>query len=171
MPVSGTVPHTNTSVTFKLLSLFDSSTEVFSLGIRDVHLLFINSTTTPTLDACLFVSLSDSDPSCTCGAGKYNTAKSGSCSTCDSTCLNCMGSKTTDCTACATGYSFNGKTCMKCDSTCAECSGTTQYECVRCASSSSFLYYNGTCQVKCTAPLVSQIIGNVNLLQLTMLKQ
>ncbi|CAG9317242.1 unnamed protein product [Blepharisma stoltei] len=87
---------------------------------------------------------------------------SGSCVNCDSSCLTCSGSSSSQCLSCASGYTLvsgtcaancqtgqyrdTPTTCKTCDSSCYTCSGSSS-TCISC--SSTLVLYNSQCVSSC----------------------
>ena len=157
--VNGRASHIASSLTLTITSMFNSATDVFSFGFRNVYLLFQTSTTTSQV--CSFILPSDaSSASCLCSQGQYDPPGSSTCTSCSTACETCTGSSSSAaCTSCASGYSFNGNACYSCDTTCNQCKGTASTDCIRC-SSSMYLYWNGTCQSSCNTPLIITTEGD-----------
>ena len=135
--------------------MFDSSTDIFSFGIRQVYLLFQTVSGSSTL-MCNFQA-SSSSPSCLCPGSTFNPVGASGCSSCNSLCKTCIKTASS-CTSCISGYSFVGSTCLKCDATCDQCNGTAPTDCIRCPIG-SFLYPNQSCLAQCLDPFVIKTEG------------
>jgi len=158
--IGGKAPHSASTLTFKLASMYNSASNSFQVGFRNLNLLFQNSPTTTTTSACAFASQTDlTVSSCLCGSNQYDPVGSSSCAACNSICKTCTGSNAnTACTSCPSGSSYDGLTCMTCHSSCDQCKGTTSTDCVRCPSG-RFLYPDGTCLPSCSSPFVTVADG------------
>ena len=151
--VRGVVKHSASSLIVKIQSL-SSISQVFSLGLRSINLLFGSSSSYTSTWACDYKSTVLSNSTCLCSKNKYPTVLLG-CLSCSSVCGTCIGSSSSsDCTSCMAGGSFNGQVCFQCHSSCYQCKDTTKTGCLRCPST-SYLYKNGTCLSSCASPLVS----------------
>ena len=164
--VTGEAPHTATILTLSIVSLINIINSVSSFGFRDINLLFLNlDKPDSSSSACQFLTSASTSVSCLCPDGQYNTPLTKACSACAPNCQSCIGSSASQCAACMSGYSFDGEQCSLCHSTCIQCKGSTEYDCLRC-NSSSYLYWNGTCQITCDSPLLTINEGDYNLCNL-----
>jgi len=85
-----------------------------------------------------------------CSSGYYRDGTT--CRACNSACLECEGSLSTNCTKC-TGYLYKsqcytscpsatyivGKECFACNASCKSCTGSTASDCIDCADTSPYL--------------------------------
>jgi len=153
--VDGKFSHSSSTLNFKLVSRSNSA---FSIGFRQLTLLF-STPSFPSTSVCQMQSSSYwTGTSCDCAEGKYDLGGIFGCTSCNGSCRTCTGVGSGDCTSCPVSYSFSGSTCFACDSSCLQCSGTSATQCLRCTSD-KFLYWNGTCQGGCVAPLVASSEG------------
>ena len=151
--IYGNAAHNRSSLTLEIASMLSAS-DVFSIGFRNISILFQTTSTVSTL-ACTFISSSStSGVSCLCGQGGYDQPGSSGCASCNSACSTCISSSaTTSCASCKFGYSYDGQICSQCTGGCQQCNGTLATNCVRCPPN-SYLYWNGTCQSTCNSPLI-----------------
>ena len=149
--VKGVAMHSASSLIVKIQSL-SSSSQIVSLGIRSINLLFGSSSSHGSTWACDYTSTVLSG-SCLCSKDKYAIG-SFACLSCKTNCATCIAFSSNDCTSCTSGGSFNGQACFQCDSSCYQCKNTAKTDCIRCPPN-SYLYKDGTCLSRCISPLVN----------------
>lgn len=135
--IEGKVAHSDTTLTFKVISQITSSTSIASFGIREVQFDFSSPQIPPTTQICAAasVTMSNTITTCTCPSGQYEQlTHSGSCATCHSDCATCNGPSATSCTSCPSGRVAQGTSCITCDKSCATCAGINPSNCLSCAS-------------------------------------
>ena len=123
------------------------------IGLRDVELVFSNTSTTSFICAITpalgVLGSKVNIQNCPCPARKF--FKPLSCLPCDSTCEFCSGPNPDQCLTCQDGHSYDGSHCILCDKSCKTCFGTSKGECSSCPEG-MFLYWNFTCLPKCNSP-------------------
>ena len=150
--IFGTVPHTATSVTFRITSEYDQATDNESFGIRDLYLLIDSSVSTPSKQ-CIISQAAVSSRSCICSEGTYYTGST--CAACHSNCNACYGPSASECYNCKWGTSgWNGNSCVPCDASCSHCFGSNANQCGYCAANYYYFEWTTECFIKCPFPLV-----------------
>lgn len=115
-----------------------------------------------------------------CASGKYFNVTEKVCKNCSSSCSECTGPLSTQCTNCdsftpkkylkgsrcvtSCGNKFFTKTtpfnyCEECNSDCLRCTGTTKTECIACTEPLPFLY-NNKCLLNCPANHIENMTTN-----------
>lgn len=85
-----------------------------------------------------------------CGSGNYLEMSTASCATCDSSCLECVGSRASQCSKCPASFLLNTPGigfCMSCATGCLQCFLSSN-RCFRCAEGMS-LDQNRQCVTSC----------------------
>jgi len=164
--INGEVPHTQNTLTIQIVSKYTTGVDAFSFGFRNINLLFRTpSPSAVTLSVCNFGSTSAAQSSCLCSAGSFDPPGSSGCTSCYSTCQNCVGTHQGDCTQCDSGYSYDGTKCILCDSSCSQCFGTASNQCAQCPTG-KYLAYDNTCRSSCSSPLVATTTGSFSICSL-----
>ena len=116
--MNGKLIHAGTSVTLKVVSRMDGSTQDESFGFRDVSLSFVPNPPNTTESACYPYSASSAPAHfvsyCACSQGQYWDSHSSACLSCDSLCDNCFGAGSNQCATCAPGTWLDGSNCVEC---------------------------------------------------------
>ena len=108
MHIQIVVPHQGTSMTIRVQDHLDCGTFDESLGFRNITILLLNETSTPTATICGkgAISLADSRY-CSCGSSQYmSPEKSGMCYNCDLSCATCTGASSGQCSSCPSNTFF-----------------------------------------------------------------
>ncbi len=112
--VYGWIEHSSPSVLLSFISRMSSRAADESFGMREVKLLFTNSTPTGR-SYCAYtrtIPIYFQTP-CTCETGQYSmTSSSSGCTGCHEDCESCFGFGADKCFACASGRYFDGEKCV-----------------------------------------------------------
>jgi len=134
--LSGKTPHTGSKMKLRVMNYMDSVSVDESFGFRDVQLIFLNSSSeSPTTTSWCSMTPNfttvgtNMTTKCNC-----TVISPGICESCPANCSSCIGSTSSDCLECASGYSFYGDSC--------KCAG---YE----------YYKNKSCLASCPSPLTT----------------
>ena len=130
--IFGSVPHSSSSLTLKIISLMSSITSEEAFGIRDIKLLF--STNPAPAPLCADISVPFFNfTQCTCSKGLYDSGVSNIiCTECHPNCASCFGGSQNECYECKEGNYFDGESCQTCHSSCSSCSGPNINQCSEC---------------------------------------
>jgi len=153
--IFGSVPHSNSSLNFKIISKMNSGTSDESFGVRDISFLFSHSSNSAPI--CGRVPVQSYNLSnCTCEKGYYNSSFSiDSCSQCHPHCDSCFGGTEYDCYECKKGHYYDGNACQKCHATCSRCSGPMKNQCEDCYAEDT-LFENACISAnRCIIPFTS----------------
>ena len=155
-----TMPHSSSTLQFRVYTKFNSHSNGETLGFRDLTLELQTLATPPSSTS--FCGRTAGNPLpynwCSCEATEYMVyPQSGYCLPCDSSCATCSGSST-NCASCNAGFYLSGGTCLPCDSNCPTCSGSST-TCTSC--NPSWFMVGTTCYPTCTSPLYSATSGGV----------
>ena len=145
-----------------VLGIYQYRTDTAQLGVRDIKILFSNSTLASSSHCGIThpTNLLLSQYNCPCDVGQYKNSSTNTCTSCHSTCATCSGQYATNCLSCATGYSYNGTQCILCDTTCETCFGSAANQCFTCHEG-YHLNWDNTCIQNCSAPFIkNQTAGN-----------
>lgn len=151
----GSVVHSSSSLTIQILSSISNPSSKASFGVRDISIVLVNLTGTPSDSSCgralddrVFAVWGE----CECARGKYSFLNLGvlACVSCDDSCAECFDSGPKNCYTCNEGYSYTSSGCIKCDDSCETCSGSGSNQCVTCQSG-YWLQANNTCTT-CNLP-------------------
>ena len=134
MTVYFTLPHTTTTLAFAFANHFTGTSDVQSMGFRDIIMTFSTESPVPSRSYCgVTPGYPLSAYPCSCGTGTTMTySNSGVCGPCDSSCLTCNGATSSDCTSCAAGQYLSSGSCNQCDSSCKTCNGAGSSVCTTC---------------------------------------
>ena len=161
--------HTGDSITIRITSNVARSPSVASFGIRDVSLLFTNSSAGEAESYCFSLAPGYStnvSSGCSCTTGSYPSPNNSSqCLSCDTSCFTCFGPSSNQCYACnfKNGYSYINGQCIKCDASCLGCFGPSPTQCLRCFTG-SWTRWDYTCSTSCSSPTTSQVtVGSVRI--------
>ena len=140
--IYGWIEHSSTSLLLTFINQLTSNSVGESLGIREIKLLFTESTPSGS-SYCAYTGTTPiyHQLPCTCETGKYSG--SSGCTDCHGDCESCYGFGADKCFACASGRYFDGEKCVGCDGSCSECSGPGKEECTACDA--GFVLWNGKC--------------------------
>ena len=158
MMIYFTVPHTSSSLTFRLANHFTYVSTTQSIGFRDITMTFSTESSAPPKSYCAVTGgYSVGSHACGCGAGTtMSPANSGICGPCDSSCLTCNGAGPADCTSCNPGEYLLDGSCFFCNSTCLTCNGDGPTRCTSCQPplrlSNGICYECDTSCETCTGP-------------------
>ena len=148
LQITGRVPHTGSTLTFKVISALDQDSSDESIGFRDMTFLFYDSPVLiSNLDYCGDW-FAPSSFTCPCDFDEYADG-GGGCYTCSTECASCFGPSAGECYACKDGYWFDGSQCQPCNSACETCYGGENGQCSTCKSG-YLLYLNTTCLNTCS---------------------
>ncbi len=75
---------------------------------------------------------------------------------CNSSCTNCSGGFSTQCTSCGAGKYLSNGSCLACDSSCLTCT-TTSTTCTSCTN----ILYNSKCYATCPSGFYSATVNSV----------
>ena len=139
--LSGKTPHTGSMMKLRVMNYMDSVSTDESFGFRDVQLIFLNSSSQSTIISS-WCSMTPNFTQTTINATtkcNCDVISPGICASCPANCTSCIGSTSSDCLECASGYYFNGDSC--------KCAG---YEFTK----------NKSCLTSCPSPLTTVILDN-----------
>jgi len=154
MRIFGTIPHTASSITFRVVADLNEDSCNESFGFRDISFIFDQQTSTGT-NLCAITGISQTDRVCKCSEGYYLSGST--CVKCDSNCASCFGPSASECYACANNVAitYDGTKCVPCYSTCATCFGGASIQCLTCVSGYYYIPYTRECVLYCPWPLVT----------------
>lgn len=147
--VRGRVPHSGSSLNFKIVSTTPESSITTPFGLREltIHLSNYNSDTS--------ISICQTTPEvyplkynqCDC---QLNQAREpvNTCQDCRNNCKHCFGVWNNQCYLCNNNAYWTGSGCDPCDSTCATCKGPGNLDCLSCPYGYVHLK-NGSCSHTC----------------------
>ena len=158
--------HSASTLTLKLTSGFNEAASNENFGIREISILFLNSSAGETTSMCLHMDdlhFTETSNLCPCNEGQYSS--SSTCPYCDQSCESCLGPTSSECLNCRPTFFWNGTdctcrsdqsavagVCLDCDATCSTCYGPAPAQCNQCFQGR---YLNGTscftCDPSCVA--------------------
>ena len=159
--IFGSVPHTENSLNFKIISNMSGNTSDESFGVRDINLLFSTSPIAAPICGQITTVKSYDFPLCPCLKGFYNSDASNTvCSECHHSCASCYGGTENDCYECKEGYYFDGMGCKSCHPSCLRCSGPNYNQCEFC--NTGYISFENICisSSRCTLPFISDVCSN-----------
>ena len=156
MKVYGTIPHTASSVTFRMIAYLDEPSNNESFGFRDLYLLLDGNLNTGSRQVAYASITLYSGKQTPCADGTYFNGAS--CSACHSYCQNCYGPGQGDCYSCKYGTSgWDGNKCVACDGSCITCFGTASNQCGQCVSGYYYFSWTTQCFLRCPWPLKTSV--------------
>ena len=140
----GRVNHQASTLTFKVITQFDQASDNEAIGIRDINLLFVSTSSSITENICEKASITIGTAlQCSCIEGQFQNT-SALCQNCHSSCASCFNYGSKYCYECSFGYGFDGTRCVSCSSACSSCNGKGINQCNSCKSG-YLLFNNNTC--------------------------
>ena len=128
------LPHTDSSLKMRVVSLLDEDSCNESFGFRDVVILADQNAAPTSTIICGVDTKTTLSNSCGCSIGTY-LSSDGSCEACDSLCVSCFDAGAENCYECVddSDVIYDGTECVQCTSLCATCTGAST-NCVTCIS-------------------------------------
>ena len=166
--VFGWIEHSSPSVLLTFISRMTSKSVEEGFGMRQIKLLFTNTTPTTSSYICGYTSNVPLhyQTVCVCPPGKYSlTLSSSGCTACHEDCASCSGLGPENCYECSYGRYFDGTECKKCDSACLDCFGPSANECIVCAAP-GVIAFQGKCisDTRCTSQMIFDTCSSGNCL-------
>ena len=153
MRIFGTIPHTASTLTFRVVADLNEDSCNESFGFRDISFIFDQNEDTVGETLCATADITLPDKNCECDEGYYYT--SSGCKACNSYCSSCWGSSASECYACVNSdlITYDGTECVPCYSTCATCFGGASIQCLTCISGYYYISWTRECVIYCPWPL------------------
>lgn len=166
--LKGTVAHSASTLTFKVVSQLNQLSDDESFGFRDITMTFAHIVTPPVINNTMCAITPIQMPvtpvigTCKCLDTEYEyPIRTGNCYACHADCYSCTLFGSTSCTGCKDGKFLSGKQCEPCDTSCATCSTGGSNYCTSCKTG-SYLVSSQYCVTAgvCSLPLI-QVTGTL----------